>query len=211
MIIPPYIVKTESPKLVYVETTSIPSLFTGNVINLVLYGALTVQLYLYYISFPQDPCLLKTVVYLIYVIETVCTVLLTYDLEHYMRSIESAWTISLIVIPAGGGIVAFLVQATYAYRVRVLSQLKYVSWCIIAIIGGSLGFVMALAPSGAVNVFDPAFQLIQIVWTSFSLGIDATIAGIMIWSLTKNKILSKQLKFKVTRLIYLIIGTGSLT
>lgn len=39
---------------------------------------LFVDLDLYYISFPDDPRLFKTVVYAVYLIETVYTVLLTY-------------------------------------------------------------------------------------------------------------------------------------
>ncbi|KAF8671557.1 hypothetical protein AX14_005679, partial [Amanita brunnescens Koide BX004] len=96
--------KSSATSLDFIAQTNIPSILAGNVINLLLYGVLTVQLYLYYISFPRDPWLLKMVVYLIYVIETVCTILLTYDLGNYTLSIESTWTISLIVIPAGGGI-----------------------------------------------------------------------------------------------------------
>ncbi|KAF8721591.1 hypothetical protein AX14_010272 [Amanita brunnescens Koide BX004] len=49
------------------------------------------------------------------------------------------------------------------------------------------------------------------VWASASLAIDITITGIMIWSLTKNEVLSKQLKSKVTRLVHLVMGTGALT
>ena len=82
--------------------------FAGNVINLYLYGALTVQLCmffsmfipntdflfvnsdLYYISFPDDPKLFKTVVYGVYLIETVYTILLTYG-----------WGRSLLVVGQG--------------------------------------------------------------------------------------------------------------
>lgn len=82
--------------------------FAGNVINLYLYGALTVQLCmffsmfipntdflfvnsdLYYISFPEDPRLFKTVVYGVYLIETVYTILLTYG-----------WGRSLLVVGQG--------------------------------------------------------------------------------------------------------------
>lgn len=104
---------------------------------------------LYYTSFPQDPRLLKAIVSLIYATETVCTILLTYDLGIFTVTGGSTWKISLIVIPVGEGIgvlrviirpqsienvkVAFLTQATYAYRLRVLSRLKYVSWFIVAV------------------------------------------------------------------------------
>ena len=60
---------------------------------------------LYYTSFPQDPRLLKTVVYLIYATETVYTVLLAYDFKHFSMLIDDSTPyISVIVIPVGGGI-----------------------------------------------------------------------------------------------------------
>lgn len=58
----------------------------------------------YYTSFPQDPWLLKAIVSLIYATETVCTILLTYDLGIFTVTGGSTWTISLIVIPVGEGI-----------------------------------------------------------------------------------------------------------
>lgn len=58
----------------------------------------------YYTSFPQDPWLLRAIVSLIYATETVCTILLTYDLGIFTVTGGSTWTISLIVIPVGEGI-----------------------------------------------------------------------------------------------------------
>ncbi|KAF8672507.1 hypothetical protein AX14_005568 [Amanita brunnescens Koide BX004] len=181
------------------------TLFVGNAINLFLYGALTVQLYTYYTSFSKDRWPLKTIVYLIYVIETVYTVLLTYGLGQFLLT-SNLPVFSLILVPTCGGIVALLTQAMYAYRIRALGRLKCIPWCIMAMIILEPIAIIALFP------LTTMFSLVLILaWTSISLVIDVMVAGAMIWSLRKNTILSKQLKSKVTRLVYLTIGTGALT
>ncbi|KAF8350388.1 hypothetical protein F5887DRAFT_1069410 [Amanita rubescens] len=80
------------------------SLFVGNVVNLYLYGALTVQLYLYYISFPEDSRLLKATIYIIYLTETVYTILLTYGWGQSLLDGGFLYPIGSIIIPICGSI-----------------------------------------------------------------------------------------------------------
>ncbi|KAF8734719.1 hypothetical protein AX14_003056 [Amanita brunnescens Koide BX004] len=108
-------------------------------------------------------------------------------------------------IPVFGGTVAFLTQAMYAYRIRVLGKLKYVPWCIMALIVFELLAVLVMSP------FMNYSDILILGWASASLAIDIIITGAMIWSLRKNIILSTQLKSKVTHLVRLMIGTGALT
>ncbi|KAF8350401.1 hypothetical protein F5887DRAFT_1278627 [Amanita rubescens] len=182
-------------------------LFVGNIFNLFLYGALTVQLYLYHIYFPKDLRLLKTVVYLVYVTETVHTILLLFDLATYNYSLDFLadyyYSLSPIVTPACGAIVAFLTQAMYAHRIRALGKVKYIPWCIVVLLSSELIVVIIMI---LFSTFGPI-----IAWISISLVIDVIIAIAMVWSLKRNNIFSKQLKSKVTRLVYLIIGTGTMT
>jgi len=107
--------------------------FVGNMFNLFLYGALTVQLCmpsavnfsrccqsfadLYYTYFPKDPRPLKTVVCLVYLTETVHTVLLLYDLGNSLLSFLAGnyfnfFLLSSIVIPVCGAIGACLTPAS---------------------------------------------------------------------------------------------------
>jgi len=118
---------------------------------------------------------------------------------------DSKWMISSVVVPICGGIVAVLTQAMYAYRIQVLSRLKYVSWGIMAFIAAELVVIIILVPLMA----QPSVLVLGLV--SISSVIDTIIASIMIWSLTKTEIRSKRLKSRVTHLIHLIIGTGALT
>ena len=62
---------------------------------------------LYYIYFPQDPRLLKTVVYIVYVTETVYTILLLFDLGNIMfnpLTENHLPVLSPILIPVCGAI-----------------------------------------------------------------------------------------------------------
>lgn len=77
---------------------------------------------LYYIYFPQDPRLLKTVVYLVYVTETVYTILISYDLGNIMFSFKSDYdTLFLfpILTPVCGAIGTS--QLTPGFRLRIIS------------------------------------------------------------------------------------------
>ncbi|KIL71301.1 hypothetical protein M378DRAFT_211073, partial [Amanita muscaria Koide BX008] len=51
--------------------TIIVSLGVGNLINWLLHGVLTVQVYLYYLAFPNDRKWTKAAVYTVYILETI--------------------------------------------------------------------------------------------------------------------------------------------
>ncbi|KAF8623826.1 hypothetical protein AX15_006155 [Amanita polypyramis BW_CC] len=182
------------------------SLFTGNVINFCLYGALTVQLYLYYISFPKDSRRYKVVIYLVYLFETVYTVVLAYDMGRLLLNPNScANCIPMLAVPICGGAVAILTQGMFAYRIGIIARLKLLSWSIIIVIVLQLIITATLIGRGV------SFHTVAMVWATISLAVDLVIAIIMVWSLSKDKIHSKQFKRKVMSLVYIIVGTGALT
>ncbi|KAJ6592367.1 hypothetical protein B0H19DRAFT_919700, partial [Mycena capillaripes] len=51
----------------------------GNLLHWGLFGGLTVQLYIYYQAFPNDRLRIKYVVYAMYILELLQTVLITHD------------------------------------------------------------------------------------------------------------------------------------
>ncbi|KAF8623844.1 hypothetical protein AX15_006166 [Amanita polypyramis BW_CC] len=182
------------------------SLYSGNVINFCLYGALTVQLYLYYVSFPEDRRGYKAVIYLVYLLETIYTVILMYDMGHLLLNPRTYIScIPMLVIPIAGGAVAILTQGMYAYRIGIISRRKVLSWGIYMFI------VLQLIVTVFLIGFGIPFQDVALVWATSCLAVDLTIATIMVWSLSKDEIRSKQFKRKVTQLLYIIVGTGVLT
>ncbi|KAF8728539.1 hypothetical protein AX14_006515 [Amanita brunnescens Koide BX004] len=127
------------------------SLFVGNIINLYLYGALTVQLYLYYTFFPKDSRIFKGVIYAVFLIETIHTILLIYDLGLLLFHRIHFPRMTRIVVPVCGGTAAFLTQAIYAYRIRIITKRKRVSGFITTAIVLQLIAIMVLTALRPVN------------------------------------------------------------
>ncbi|KAK2461150.1 hypothetical protein APHAL10511_006677 [Amanita phalloides] len=124
------------------RTTSVTiAVLSGSIFNLILYGVLTVQIYLYHICF-NDHITLKTSIYAIYTAEMIYTALLTYDLICLMLNPLRTAAFTSFMIPICGGIVAILTQAIYAYRIRILTRMIAIPLGIVVIVVA--GFVLAL-------------------------------------------------------------------
>ncbi|EKM52270.1 uncharacterized protein PHACADRAFT_100501, partial [Phanerochaete carnosa HHB-10118-sp] len=99
----------------------------GTLFNWGLFGILSVQVYLYHLSFPKDKWLVKGLVYFVYLIDTAQTILVTRDVFvafalHFgnldvLDSIQLEW----LAVPVFSSIVSCTVQLYYAYRIGILS------------------------------------------------------------------------------------------
>ncbi|KDR71281.1 hypothetical protein GALMADRAFT_29342, partial [Galerina marginata CBS 339.88] len=109
----------------------------GYLLNCGLFGVLSVQVYLYYLAFPNDRVGVKAIVYGAYLLETTQTIL-------YMRSsfrtfatgfanpaildeVDTLW----FSVPILSGMVAFVAHTFYAYRIIIFSKGKFLPGCII--------------------------------------------------------------------------------
>ncbi|KAF8232964.1 hypothetical protein L208DRAFT_1269405, partial [Tricholoma matsutake] len=107
-------------------------------INGALYGALCAQVYLYYLAFPEDRPLNKVLVYSVFIMETMQTMLLLYsgilmytDQYTFNYLFSPVWHfIQWTAISLLGGIVALAVQTFYAYRLHILAR----SWAIMILV-----------------------------------------------------------------------------
>ncbi|KAJ7097436.1 hypothetical protein C8R44DRAFT_643563, partial [Mycena epipterygia] len=101
----------------------------ANILHWGLFGTLSVQLYLYYQAFPNDRLFIKCLVYGVYVIELMETILVTYDAFAtfgYGFGDLTALTepgLYWFNIPVMTALVSFMGQSFYAYRLHVLSKL----------------------------------------------------------------------------------------
>ncbi|KAK0468806.1 hypothetical protein IW261DRAFT_1317886, partial [Armillaria novae-zelandiae] len=97
-----------------------------------LFGALSVQLYLYYLAFPKDKKFTKYLVYGIYIIEFVQTVLFTHDafaeFGYGFGDIEAltAMDFNWLTVSIMCAVVACIGQVFYAYRIFILSKSRIV-------------------------------------------------------------------------------------
>jgi len=130
------------------DITAAPLL--GTIWNWALYGVLVVQFYVYSYNFEKDRKFLKILVYAIFLLETVQTVLSLVDL--YYRFASGFGNIQRLIEPhlspfdgpIIGAIVSVTVQYFFAYRVWILSKKK--AWwlclliCLCSIVDGAAAF-----------------------------------------------------------------------
>ncbi|KAK0194724.1 hypothetical protein F5146DRAFT_1135480 [Armillaria mellea] len=103
-----------------------------------LFGTLSVQLYLYYLAFPNDRKIIKYLVYGTYIIEIVQTALLTYDafakFGYGFGDLETLLEVRInwLNFPIMGA-AASVGQGFYAYRIFVLSRSRIIPAFVICV------------------------------------------------------------------------------
>ncbi|KAJ7660328.1 hypothetical protein DFH06DRAFT_1194373 [Mycena polygramma] len=188
-----------------------------------LFGALTVQLYLYYLAFPKDHRVKKCLVYTVYAIELAQTILLVQDMFStfafgfgdlaYLANINLAWSIS----PMLSGVVAFIGQSFYAYRVFLLSKSRFVPVFIIVVsmascIGALLIGAYSFGVRDNLEVFNTLkFSWAAALWLSASALSDITIVVAITYSLLNYDAQFRHTRVLVSKIIRLTVETGSVT
>ncbi|KAK0483068.1 hypothetical protein EDD18DRAFT_1432427 [Armillaria luteobubalina] len=194
----------------------------GYLLNWGLFGALSVQLYLYYLAFPKDRRFVKSLVYGIYITELVQTILIAHDafavFGYGFGNLEVLVEIHFnwFVVPIMTAIVAFLGQCFYAYRIFILSRSRIIPTFIICV---SLTSTVASITAGVY-----AFEAVDMTAlhdrkTSIAVGItgigyalcDLIIALCMTHYLTRSSTSFRCTQILVTKIIRLTIETGSVT
>ncbi|KIL71238.1 hypothetical protein M378DRAFT_6055 [Amanita muscaria Koide BX008] len=199
------------------------SIFAANLINWLLHGVLTVQLYLYYLAFPNDGTWTKVAVYTVYILETtqaigigIIQILIIvgggplpsrFGLGFYWTSHEYIWATQALLITLVGGLVPFIAQCIYAHRIRIITQGKAIPNLITAL--ATLQFFAAiLTVTMSAQISD---LVVLVLWSVLNVVNDIIIAFVMVRSLSKEEPISNYTRSKVIRLVRLIIATGSLT
>ncbi|KAK0483070.1 hypothetical protein EDD18DRAFT_1084260 [Armillaria luteobubalina] len=186
-----------------------------------LFGTLSIQLYLYYLAFPKDRRFVKYLVYGIYIVEMAQTILVTYNaymILGYDFSGLDAFTdkhFNWLAVPIMGGIAASVGQGFYAYRIFILSRSRIVVAFITFV--SLIGFVAAII--AGVCTFQEKYTDAHDQRVDISIGIlyagyalcDIAIAICMTYYLMRSKPDLHCTQILVTKLIRLIIETGSLT
>ncbi|KAM6498908.1 hypothetical protein JOM56_006856 [Amanita muscaria] len=199
------------------------SIFAANLINWLLHGVLTVQLYLYYLAFPNDGTWTKVAVYTVYILETTQAIGIgiiqlliivgggplpsRFGLGFYWTSHEYIWATQALLITLVGGLVPFIAQCIYAHRIRIITQGKAIPNLITALATFQL-FAAILTVAMSAQILD---VIVLVLWSVLNVVNDIIIAFVMVRSLSKEEPLSNYTRSKVIRLVRLIIATGSLT
>ncbi|KAF9255456.1 hypothetical protein L218DRAFT_937646 [Marasmius fiardii PR-910] len=192
----------------------------GYLLNYGLYGVLTVQVYIYYNAFPNDRRGIQAMVYGLYVVETVQTVMVTWDaFQNFvfgfgqpaaLEEVHLVWLDCCIT----DGIVAFVAQTFYAYRIYVLSKSKLLLGVIVSMALTQLGGAAAAAEvAKAVGTFTDRqrdFTAVG-VWLGGSAACDIVIAVSMTYILSKCDAGFQETRDILNRIVRLTMETGILT
>ncbi|KDR76220.1 hypothetical protein GALMADRAFT_466418 [Galerina marginata CBS 339.88] len=208
--IPPDIARTAGPLLV------------GYLLNWGLLGILSVQVYIYYLAFPTDLSTSKLLVYGVFLIELVQTVLLSHTaFDTFAKGFGNMNALNHIgmiwfIVPIMSSSVAFIVQMFYAYRISILSK-SFILPIVILLFGlVQLGGGIATGIFGEQAVIFSNFLtdktfISTALWNGGGLLADVVIAGSMIFYLSRSKTEWKPTKYIIQRLIRVVIETGTLT
>ncbi|EJD01886.1 uncharacterized protein FOMMEDRAFT_86787, partial [Fomitiporia mediterranea MF3/22] len=186
-----------------------------------LFGILTVQVYLYHLAFPRDRIAFKALVYTIYLAEVAQTFLVTHDAffmyaQKYghvdaLDAVQTSW----LAIPVLCGIGPCAAQLSYTYRIFILSRSKLLTFgiSVIALTQATAGIAAGIQAHRAatyVLVESKAF-IATTIWFSGSALCDFTIAASMTVLLRRCDSGTHATHALVSKLIRLIIKTGTLT
>ncbi|KAK0477639.1 hypothetical protein IW261DRAFT_271308 [Armillaria novae-zelandiae] len=197
-------------------------LLVGCFLGLVLYGILCDQVCIYYISFPKDNLVSKTVVYLLWVTATVQTAMniyhtfdtFCYDFGNLGRldEVDTAWFTILM-----SGFVGCIAQLFYAWRMYKFS--KKARWlCITLSLIAFIQFSAAICCGLQVrnsghysNVQNKGIKVTAVIWLGGSALCDIAIALCMTCILCQAQTGLESTRILLSRLIRLMIESGTAT
>ncbi|KAF8909735.1 hypothetical protein CPB84DRAFT_1842960 [Gymnopilus junonius] len=178
---------------------------------------------LYFLAFPNDPLRNKALVYTVFLLEIFQTVSISrsafyvfvtgYGNFDFYDRVELAW----LDVPIISGIVAFLAEGFYAYRISILSDSYWVASVILALafvqLAGAISAAVVLKEAGLFSqLLGPRFSVAAGIWNGGSAVCDVIIAVCMTYYLSRQKSqLIRRTQLLLTKIIALVIETGTAT
>ncbi|KAI0077527.1 hypothetical protein K474DRAFT_1707275 [Panus rudis PR-1116 ss-1] len=209
---------TELPPIPPIIAQLTGPLLLGHFFNWGLFGALTVQCYIYYLAFPNDRPIPKTLVAFTYTIEVLQTVLSTRDA---FRNFGTGWGNMIELdavgwlwfsVPVLGSIISCTGQLFYAWRIWILSESYWISIVVILL---SLTQCGTGIYSGALAHMIGEFSKVQersfkttAVWLGGTALCDIIIAASMIYYLHKSNTGFRTTTTLLSKFIRVTIETG---
>lgn len=186
-----------------------------------LFGALSVQLYNYHATFPDDSRISKTIVYGVYLIELAQTFIITRDcFTAYAIGFGDLNALNEILLlwlsgPVLTGIVSCTVQLYYAYRVFVLSKSRVLLGVIstISLLQATSSIAQGVVSFRIGNLHDLAAKssVTCSIWLAGSAACDVIITISMAYYLLQRDTRVPATHSIVVRLVQLVVETGTVT
>ncbi|TFK74294.1 hypothetical protein BDN72DRAFT_80553 [Pluteus cervinus] len=192
----------------------------GDMLNLMLYGSLGVQVYFYYQAFPKDKRFIKYIVSAIFLLETLQTIVIFHDCfiafteglvdPSAVNSIQLSW-FGIVVLD---GITSFVVQIFFAYRIFVLSESRIMPSiiCVVALTQAIAAVDTGIiARSATFSEIGNVSHLPICIWLVGSAVCDILIASFMTYYLSRCSSKVRQTRTLISKLIRMTIETGTIT
>ncbi|KZV66158.1 hypothetical protein PENSPDRAFT_98416 [Peniophora sp. CONT] len=197
--------------------------FIGTLFSWLLYGVSCVQLYLYHVSTYNDATWIRSLVYVIFLLDTYHSIVAAFMGWNFLCSgwgrpsalVYPGWT--FVSIPIISGIVAALVQVFYAWRIHILRGWRVLPMLIIALAllqaGGGISTGIGVIPFTNVSQIHALESRID-VWLAGSATVDVIISVSMVYILftaRRSSMISLHGERVINRLIRLSVETGIAT
>nr|GAT59195.1 predicted protein [Mycena chlorophos] len=195
-------------------------LFIGLFLNVVLYGIMIIQTYMYFLTYTRDKAWTKAFVAVILLLDTLNTV---FDFAYlYKCLIKNFGNVEVLARadwlfatdPATTAIIAVAVQLFYAWRVKVLTGNL---WLVAAVVGSAfVAFAGGIGTSVEVHLHPYfinfiSFKSVVITWLAGSAVADVIITSILVVHLRSHKSGLAGSDLLVDRIIRMTVQTGLAT
>ncbi|KAG8679163.1 hypothetical protein FRC09_019208, partial [Ceratobasidium sp. 395] len=195
-------------------------LLLGYLFNWGLFGILILQVYIYYLSFPNDGRVIKSLVYGLFLVDCVQTALTTHNAWHFLSRgwgdlhvlADPGW--SWIAVPLLSGIVSATVQLFFAWRIWVLSKSIPLAGLIVSIaVAQGLCAMYSGIKFAIINDVTKIASLFPsaTVWLGGSALCDFIITISMVTFLARASTGFSQTDSVITKLIRMTVETGMVT
>ncbi|KAK0459321.1 uncharacterized protein EV420DRAFT_315080 [Desarmillaria tabescens] len=187
-----------------------------------LFGILSMQLYSYYLAFPNDKRYIKYLVYGIYVIEFVQAILVAHDMfaafatgfgdMDALTNMHFDW----LTVPIMSAVAACVGQVFYAYRIFILSKSRIVPIFVTCVsltssVAAIITGIYCFQAGDVTKLNDRKTSIAVGIWCGASALCDILIAICMTYYLMHSNTGFPRTQILVTKLIRLTIETGSVT
>ncbi|KAJ7679890.1 hypothetical protein B0H17DRAFT_1333922 [Mycena rosella] len=197
------------------------ALLIGVLVSTFFQGILSLQAYIYYDSFPEDPLSLKALVGFVWTLDFVHLVLISQAMYYYL---VTNWgnvaalgltTIELDLHLVFLSVATFTCQAYFLHRVwRFSNRNKLLTGVLTAGCTSTLVLDLLLAAQTIAGrnstKIAPSSKRVSIAVFSTGAANDLAIALVLCWYLTRRKSEFDRTKFVLTRIIHFTVSTGLL-
>ncbi|TFK48617.1 hypothetical protein OE88DRAFT_1737406 [Heliocybe sulcata] len=192
----------------------------GLFFNILLYGIMITQTFLYFHSFPHDRTWMKVYVAVLFLADTVnsifdCIWMYQFVILHFGDAefiARANWIFA--TDPALTGIIASLVQLFFAWRIKVLTNNNWlVAIVIVAAFAGVCGGIGTAIAIKFVPKFVEfqRFEPVVVVWLIANAVGDILITAVLTWHLRRHRTGFPATDDIVNKIIRLTVQTGMLT